>query len=245
MLTELDGEETTVVEADSVAGESADDAAGFDGVMNVMVDAEMHAILIEEARLMDDQALETTILRRLSSGLDLAIALGPQLLKWRPIHRDARPFPVTVPPSTLEYLELASEEFGYDLDVLAATLIFDPSCRPLDVVGVEVKLRARRATADRALRNEPGKGNIYPVAFEMPGYQLVFIRMLAGRVISRAQVIEEALVALARQALATHEVAGFRLTGEAFDMASRMVAMATNLATIRNVKAGSLGARRW
>lgn len=215
-------------------GMSQDGATPFECVVHIRIDREMGEIIEYEAELMGDADFDVTIRRRLTSGLDLALSLGQKLLNWRPLHRDAPVHQVGLTQSAMEYLELMSDEFGYELDVLIKTLITDPGCKPMDVVSTEALRRVNTPNDFQAVKRVPGKGNIYPASFEMPGYQLVFLRMLAGRALDRAQIIEEALVALARQALVTGEVAGFRLTGEAHDMATRMVALAPSLMVIRD-----------
>ena len=84
---------------------------------------------------------------------------------------------------------------------------------------------------------EPGKGNIYPVELLMPGYQLVFVRMLAGHFVDRALVLEEALLALARKIVRGDTVLGAPVSAEAFSFAQRMVSFAP--------RDGNARARAW
>ncbi|MCI3181600.1 hypothetical protein C5708_15210 [Caulobacter sp. CCUG 60055] len=77
--------------------------------------------------------------------------------------------------------------------------------------------------AAKEARREPGRGNIYPVNFYMAGYQLVFIRMLAGENDDKALILEEALLALARQVVRGELVGGRLVSDEAYMFARRMV----------------------
>lgn len=179
--------------------------------------------LLREAGLMGDADVDGAIRRRLSSGLANACIVGPDELRWRPIRRDAFDYELTVSRATAGHLERYSNLWNYDRDVLIATILADEMCKPFEVVIRERS--AARPQAGHQVRREPGKGNIYPVHFMMPGYQLVFMRMLGGQA-DKALVLEEALVALARQVVTSGAALGSSVTQEAFDFAQKMVSLA-------------------
>ena len=116
---------------------------------------------------------------------------------------------------------------GYDRDVLIATILSNSICKPMAVVARETRSYAASPSAGAAqIRREPGRGNIYPVQFFLPGYQLVFVRMLAGAFFDKAAIIEEALLALAKQVVRGDLVRGAPAGEDAQAFARRMVALA-------------------
>lgn len=62
--------------------------------------------------------------------------------------------------------------------------------------------------------------------FFLPGYQLVFVRMLAGAFFDKAAIIEETLLALAKQVVRGDLVRGAPAGEDAQVFARRMVALA-------------------
>jgi hypothetical protein len=164
--------------------------------VTLRIDEETMAALIQEGMLMNDSDVDSTIRRRLQEGVGTARIMGPRDLKLRPVHKNAFSFQLALDPLLIEDLNELTEEWGYERDVVIATILSDGICKPLDVVARE---RQAAPAFDHEVRREPGKGNIYPVELLMPGYQLVFVRMLAGHFVDRALVLEEALLALARK----------------------------------------------
>lgn len=175
---------------------------------------------------MEDGDIGQTIRRRLTEGLVMAIVMGAKELVWRPIHRDSATLAVLVPTPVQEELGHCVETFGYDRDVLIATILSNSICKPMAVVARETRSYAVSPFAGAAqIRREPGRGNIYPVQFFLPGYQLVFVRMLAGAFFDKAAIIEEALLALAKQIVRGDLVRGAPAGEDAQAFARRMVAL--------------------
>lgn len=198
------------------------------------IDEETMAALIEEGVLMDDSDVDDTVRRRLQEGARTASIMGPQDLKLRPVHKSAFNFRLMLDPALVADLDELAEAWGYERDVVVATILSDGICKPLDVVARE---RQVAPAFEREIRREPGKGNIYPVELQMPGYQLVFVRMLAGHFMDRALVLEEALLALARKIVRGDPVLGAPVSAEALHFAQRMVSFAP--------REGSTKAKTW
>lgn len=191
------------------------------------LDEELMAAIHQECELMEDGDIGQTIRRRLTEGLVMAIVMGTKELVWRPIHRDSATLAVRVPTPVHEELGHCVETFGYDRDVLIATILSNSICKPMAVVARETRSYAVSPFAGAAqIRREPGRGNIYPVQFFLPGYQLVFVRMLAGAFFDKAAIIEEALLALAKQVVRGDLVRGAPAGEDAQAFARRMVALA-------------------
>jgi len=213
----------------------SDDAGGAtprdeDVTLTFSIDDETMVALIEESVLMDDADIEQTMKRRLTSGLVSAHILGADQLRWRPLRSDAFPFNLSISSRTVAQLDHLSKLWRYDRDVLIATVLADEMCKPFEVA---IREKARQRNLPKGeVRREPGKGNIYPVEFMMPGYQLVFIRMLGGAN-DKGLVLEEALVALARQIVVSGKALGAIVTEEAFDFARRMVAYSAPNPSVR------------
>lgn len=210
-------------EADGAQGraESGDTPSA---TVTLRINEDVMVSLLRERQIMGDEAIELTIARRLTSGLAMAKILGRGNLRWCPIHNDAFTMKMSLEVSSLEDLDQSAVEFGYGRDVLAATLLSDEACKPIEVAEGEARYRAAfPMDAPSYVRREPGRGNIYPTLFHIPGYQLVFIRMVGAQMVDKELVIEEALLALARQALLTEHVGGIGLSDEAHAFARKMV----------------------
>ncbi|CAN5528807.1 hypothetical protein BH10PSE3_BH10PSE3_26880 [soil metagenome] len=190
--------------------------------IDVRIDEETMAALLRERDIMGDHEVEATIQRRLTKGLMFAIVLGADELKWHPIHRDAMTLTVELPIDVALELEDKAGDFGYGRDVLVATILSNEICKPMDVVSAEARQPYRREEKTQ-VRRVPGKGNLYPVHLFIPGYQLVFMRMLANREVDRSIIIDEALLALARRVMSQDRVAGIEVSGEARIFARRML----------------------
>lgn len=190
--------------------------------IDVRIDEETMAALLRERDTMGDDDVEATIRRRLTKGLMFAIVLGASELKWLPIHRDAMTLNVELPIDAALQLEDTANDFGYGRDVLVATILSNEICKPMDVVSAEARQPYRYPDKTK-VRRVPGKGNLYPVHLYIPGYQLVFMRMLANREVDRSIVIDEALLALAHRVVTQDRVAGIEVSGEARIFARRML----------------------
>lgn len=184
------------------------------------LDEEVWQTVVAEAALMGDTDQLVTIRRRLAYGSWLATIVSRPELAWRPIRRDAEVFVFEVDQSILTDLQLFAERCGYGLEVVIATILISDTCKPPEVASAE---RAQSAGRHRALRWEAGRGHIYPVRFELPGYQLVFLKLLSPSIVRRDAVLEEALLALARQVQHVDDVAGLEVTDEARAFARKMV----------------------
>ena len=190
--------------------------------IDLRIDEATMATLLRERDTMQDEAVEVTIRRRLTKGLLFAIVLGPDELKWRPVHRDSMTLAVDLSLDAALQLEEAANDFGYGRDVLIATVLSNDICKPMDVVSAESR-RPTPVDVKTHIRRVPGKGNLYPMHFYMPGYQLVFIRMLANQEVDRSVIIDEALLALARRVVSDDRIAGIAVSGEARIFARRML----------------------
>ncbi|MEW6392358.1 MAG: hypothetical protein AB1542_18355 [Pseudomonadota bacterium] len=198
-------------------------SASTDVDVVLKIDEETMAALIREGMLMNDSDVDCTIRRRLEEGAATARVMGPADLKLRPVHKKALNFQLKLDPLVVAELDKISDAWGYERDVVVVTILSDGICKPLDVVARE---RQMAPAADREVRREPGRGNIYPVELQIPGYQLVFVRMLAGHFTDRALVLEEALLALARKIVRGDDVLGAPVSDEARHFARRMVKFA-------------------
>lgn len=185
----------------------------------VHLDDDLLQAMHDEAELLGDGDLEITISRRLVEGIGLAVMTGRDQLLWRPVHSSAIQVRVHVPAETADDLIELGSLFGYDPAILACTILYNDACRP----------RAVRAAISAAgytpLRRERGRGSIYPVKFELAGYQLVFLRMMSSQVVTRDVVVSEALLALAREVQVTGSVGGRPVDDEAIAFARQMVSV--------------------
>jgi len=207
--------------AEQPAGEAEEpEPLGYSNVA-LMIDEMTMTALIREGDVMRDSDVDATIRRRLTDGLCHAVALGAEELRWRPIRRDAARYDIYLNASILAELDSWAAEWGYDREVVVATLLSDEQCKPFEVAARERHLGYGNAADE--VRREPGRGNIYPVNFHMAGYQLVFIRMLAGENDDKALILEEALLALAKQVVRGELVVGRSVSDEAYLFARRMV----------------------
>jgi len=184
------------------------------------LDEEVCLAIVSEAALMGDADQLVTIRRRLSYGAWVASVVEQRDLAWRPIRNDAEAFEFELDSSVLSQLQFFADKCGYGLEVVIATMLASDACRPPEVA---TAARAAAASRDRSLRWERGRGNIYPVHFELPGYQLVFLKLLSPSVVRRDEVLEEALLALARQVQHVDQVAGLEVSDEARAFARKMV----------------------
>lgn len=175
----------------------------------------LHA-MHEECALMADAEVEQTISRRLTEGIGLAVMTGRDQLLWRPVHAASTKLPVPVPAEIASDLADLGDLFGYDPAIVACTILYNDACRPRAVRA------ALGANAFTPIRRERGRGNIYPVKFELAGFQLVFVRLLSDRFRTRDNVVGEALLALAREVQITGAIGGEPVDDEALALARQM-----------------------
>lgn len=184
------------------------------------MDMEIWELVTAEGLLMGDPDEVTTIRRRLSYGSWIASIVDHRDLRWRPIQQGATAFEFELDHAVLGELQTFAERCGYGLEVVIATILTNDLCKPSEVVNAEHALSAGKP---RALRWERGHGYIYPASFELPGYQLVFLRLLSPSVVKRDAVVSEALLALARQVHHVSHVAGQEVSEEARAFARKMI----------------------
>jgi hypothetical protein len=193
----------------------------------IELDRFLVADLERERCLLGDECLSSTLVRRMEIGIELVTGGAAAELDWRPLHRATQAITVEVSEELATGLSAASNATGYEEQVLVAAFARSEACKPYDLRQVEFQYSASRSDRreDRILRTEAGRGNIYRASFEMPGYQLAFVSMLAGGGLSQSTVIEEALLALAREACATNAVRDVPLSDEARAFANRMISL--------------------
>lgn len=189
-----------------------------------MVIAELH----RERSLLGDTDLATTLARRIEVGLDLISRAAHVELDWRPISSRAEPVHLELPDSLDLDLQAACAEVGFDRDVLLATFAGSDVCRPDEIVLLDAITRTNRPIfqKDTYIRTEVGRGHIYKAHFDLPGFQLAFIRLAGQGTFTRGEVVGEALLALAREATVTGLIGGLPVTEEAFALAEKMVSYA-------------------
>lgn len=188
--------------------------------VTVLLDEELQMALEAECALLGDSQLTETIVRRLTQGVDLAPIVGRAELLWRPVHAQSVPLNIIIDRRVSERLGVLADLFGYETPVIICTILYNDACRPWEV-------RAIQSRAPFApLRYEPGRGNIYSMRFDLPGYQIVFLKMLAGHTVGRDGVVGEALLALARQIHLTGTLSGVPVAAEALEFAQKMVRIA-------------------
>lgn len=183
--------------------------------VTILIDEELLVAMCDEGNALDDPDVETTIARRLTQGVALAEVVGPEELLWRPVHHDAFEIAVPLSQATIDRLRALADRFGFGVPVLLCTIMYNDACRPWEV-------RERRAPF-APLRWERGRGNIYSKRFDLPGYQIVFIRLLAGNFRRGDLIVGEALLALARQVQSTGVCGQLPVSTEALEFARKMV----------------------
>lgn len=181
------------------------------------LDDDLLQAMHEEAELLGDDDLERTIVRRLTEGISLAVLTGRDHLLWRPVHSAAVQLSIRVPSELASDLSELGSLFGYDPAVVACTILYNDVCRPRAVRA------ALSGTQYSPVRRERGRGNIYPVKFELAGFQLVFLKLLSLHTGSRDIVVGEALLALAREIQVTGSVGGQRVDDEVLVLARQMI----------------------
>lgn len=184
------------------------------------MDSEIWDLVAAESALMGDADEVATIRRRLQYGRWLASIVDHRDLRWRPIQQGATGFEFELDRRVVAELQAFAQRCGYGLDVVIATILTNDLCKPPEVLDAEHALNSGKP---RTLRWERGQGHIYPASFELPGYQLVFLRLLSPSVVKRDAVVGEALIALARQIHHVRYVAGLEISDEARAFARKMI----------------------
>ncbi len=185
--------------------------------LTVHIDDELLCAMEEEGDVVGDATLGQTIARRLSQGVSLARIVGANDLLWRPVRNGAQPFAVELPRALIARLEDLAEQFDYPPAVLVCTILYNDACKPWEVREAEQPVPFGPVTW------QPGRGNIYSMRFDLPGYQIVFLKLLSPRAVERDQIVGEALLALARQVRQVGAVAGRPVSDEAFEFAGKMI----------------------
>lgn len=198
-------------------------------VLTVRLDADLRSAMEEERALLDDETVQETIARRLTEGVGIAEVIGRDDLLWRPVNTRAHGMDVLVSYQTERKLGELAEAFGYELDVIVCTIIYNDACKPWLVRQTE------RQIPFGPLRSEPGRGKIYSIRFDLAGFEIAFLKLVAGYTTGRDEVIGRALLALARQLLTTPTIGTSIASEEAVQFARKMV---------RNSDFGHRGLRR-
>lgn len=180
-----------------------------------------------ERSLMSDETLAQTIGRRILMG---AAAIDGGLidqLEWHPISTRAERLTLFIATDAADALEAVCRVTAFAPEVVVAAFVASDLCTPTEVLTIEGAHRLNSPTVRAGpLRRERGKGNIYRAYFDVPGYQLAFILTLGRGPITQSAVIEEALLALARQVRVTRRFGPVAISTEAHELADRMVSMA-------------------
>ena len=184
--------------------------------------------LDRERALVGAAATADIILQRVDAGLEI-VAHNPEVeLHWCPIVAVPVYFEMVLPDDVGDRVVALCAEVGFSPEVVLATFASIEECRPDEVVALDGWADPRGLVQAKRnyLRTEPGRGHIYRAIFEVPGYQLAFINLVARRRMSQGRVVEHAILALAQQVLDTGEMAGYGISREAYAMAKKMVAYA-------------------
>lgn len=206
-------------------------------LVSLRLERMMIADLERERLLLDLESIDRMLELRIHDGLLGIRGGGASEFNWRPIHSSAVAMEIEIDDGLADELVLAARHIGFPVEILAAAFAVSDLSKPLEVTEIELEANRRTAPPEqrRILRTELGRGNIYDASFELPGYQLAFLRLLGGRGLTQSAILEEAFIALANQVCTTNSVAGRPLSSAALDMAARMV----NIAGKRAVQAPS------
>jgi len=197
--------------------------------VEIFLDEIAVGILSEDINITGDASIETALLRRLCEGLRYLRIVGFGDISWRPILKDSYSISLNLAQTDIATLDEAADVSGYGKDVLVVSLLSSSICEPLEITLHRKEAIYSPSDAFRELRRIPGKGNIYPISFELPGYQIVFMKMLSGVHGDKELAIEAGLLALARQMLSGNLAPELEVTAESYAFAKRMVSFANGL----------------
>lgn len=193
-----------------------------DSPVTAYVDDLLLAHLLSQQEISDDREIPQIIARKLSHAADRLVDYSSADLAWRPVGRSARPISVPLNEKVRRALADHSARLGFTEEVLIATVLYDDafeSREPTDEpAGAQLQLGY--------LRTEPGRGRIYGMYFEMPGYQYAFLRSLGHDAFSAREVLDVAFVALAKAVCSHSDLGGIVASPEALTFARKMLDMA-------------------
>ncbi|WP_439472066.1 hypothetical protein [Brevundimonas sp.] len=177
--------------------------------MTVLVDTDILDRLERERLAMGEPNLRTTIRRRLeASGRRLAYLERKDLL-WPPPRREQRCMNAQVSAAGLAELQAQARRLDVDERVLLTGVLAD------DLFASPLMCVFSDEASTGYLRSERGRGRIYGMRFEVPGYQYAFLKVVAGDGLFPGQVFELAVVALAERIANSEPPTGLRLSREA------------------------------
>lgn len=217
-MSALNRGEVTAAEQD---GDEAD--------VEILLDEIAMGVLTEDIDILGDTSIEAALRRRLGEGLRYLRIIGFADISWRPILRDRYSIHLNLPWNDVATLADAADVSGYGKDVLVASLLSSSICEPLEITSHKRGMLHRPSAPFRELRRVPGKGNIYPISLELPGYQIVFMKMLAGAHRDKECAVEAGLLALAKDMISGDLSPELEVTAESYAFARRMVSFANGL----------------
>lgn len=211
-----------------VAADEATLAGGeLEGPIAVLVDVDVLSRLERERVSMEEPDLRTTIRRRLeSSGRRLAHFQRSDLL-WPPPLRERRCVHSHVSAEGLAGLKAQADRLDIDQQTLLTGVLSD------DLFASPLAIIDRDGPGSGFLRTERGRGRVYGMRFEVPGYQYAFMKIVGGDELQPTQVLELAIVCLAERIAKGDAPSGLRLTREAFTIASEISAGARRTGAFR------------
>lgn len=190
-----------------------------DCLLTAHVDDVLLARLRSELATNGEAELIEAIARKLTYAARQLSAYSTADLDWRPVARSARPIQVPLDEAVQRALSGHAERLGFAEDVLITTLLHDNSLvsNPLP------EERSGQALQLGYLRTERGRGRIYGMYFEMPGYQYAFLRSLGQDAFSAREILDMAFLALAREVCSRSAFAGVAVSLEALNFAKKML----------------------
>lgn len=197
----------------AAAHEHAGQEGRGDCPVTLLVDTDVLDRLERERMAMSEPDLATTIRRRLeTSGRRLAYLERKDLL-WPPPRRGQRCVNARVSAEGLAELRAQARRLDVDEQILLTGVMAD------DLFASPLMCLFADPDPTGFLRSERGRGRIYGIRFEVPGYQYAFLKVVAGDVLLASQVFELAVLALAETIARSEPPMGLRLSREAILMA--------------------------
>lgn len=193
-----------------------------DTPVTVYLDDLLLAHLLSQQEFSDEGVIPEIIVRKLTHAADRLMDYSAADLAWRPVGRSARPISVLLSSKVRRALADHAARLGFTEDVLIATVLYDDTFAGRELTdepaGAQLQLGY--------LRTEPGRGRIYGMYFEMPGYQYAFLRSLGHDAFSARETLDVAFLALAKAVCSRSNLGGIVASPEALNFARRMLNMA-------------------
>lgn len=212
-----------------------------DTPVTVYVDGLLLAHLLSQQGISDEGVIPEIIARKLTQAAGRLVDCSAADLAWRPVGRSARPVSVPLTDRVRRALADHAARLGFTEEVLIATVLYDDTFaghEPTDEpAGAQLQLGY--------LRTEPGRGRIYGMYFEMPGYQYAFLRSLGHDAFSAREILDVAFVQLAKAVCSRSNLGGIVASPEALTFARKMLNMAGGkVRTQRSCRRTSISASR-